>query len=108
MVDSNQVFDVQPAIDYVKQLKPLSPWFIEGEHRRLSPHCSPAPSLFSSTHPSLASTPFIITEPTAPDDISGHAQIRKGLKPYGIGVATGEHASALLSSLLPHSPSIQR
>ena len=33
-----------------------------------------------------------IEEPTAPDDILGHAAIRKALKPYGIGVATGEHA----------------
>lgn len=33
-----------------------------------------------------------IEEPTAPDDALGHAAIRKGLKPYGIGVATGEHA----------------
>ncbi|KAK7044886.1 L-galactonate dehydratase [Favolaschia claudopus] len=49
MIDANQVWDVQQAIDYVK-----------GTHR--------------------------------PDDILGHAAIRKGLKPYGIGVATGEHA----------------
>lgn len=33
-----------------------------------------------------------IEEPTAPDDILGHAAIRKALEPYGIGVATGEHA----------------
>ena len=33
-----------------------------------------------------------IEEPTAPDDILGHAAIRKALKPHGIGVATGEHA----------------
>jgi len=33
-----------------------------------------------------------IEEPTAPDDILGHAAIRKALAPYGIGVATGEHA----------------
>jgi Enolase C-terminal domain-like len=33
-----------------------------------------------------------IEEPTAPDDILGHAAIRKGLKQHGIGVATGEHA----------------
>jgi L-fuconate dehydratase len=33
-----------------------------------------------------------IEEPTAPDDILGHQAIRKALKPYGIGVATGEHA----------------
>ena len=33
-----------------------------------------------------------IEEPTAPDDILGHAAIRRALKPLGIGVATGEHA----------------
>ena len=32
-----------------------------------------------------------IEEPTSPDDILGHAAIRKALAPYGIGVATGEH-----------------
>lgn len=32
-----------------------------------------------------------IEEPTSPDDILGHAAIRKALKPFGIGVATGEH-----------------
>ncbi|QRW19089.1 enolase C-terminal domain-like protein [Rhizoctonia solani] len=36
--------------------------------------------------------PWFIEEPTAPDDILGHASIRKALKPHGIGVATGEHA----------------
>ncbi|PSS36945.1 hypothetical protein PHLCEN_2v1161 [Hermanssonia centrifuga] len=60
MIDANQVWDVPQAIDYVKSLAPIKPWFIE--------------------------------EPTAPDDILGHAAVRKGLKPYGIGVATGEHA----------------
>jgi L-galactonate dehydratase len=40
-------------------------------------------------------TPFyrFIEEPTSPDDILGHAKIRKALKPYGIGVATGEHVN---------------
>ena len=33
-----------------------------------------------------------IEEPTAPDDVLGHAAVRKALKPFGIGVATGEHA----------------
>jgi len=33
-----------------------------------------------------------IEEPTAPDDILGHAAVRRALKPRGIGVATGEHA----------------
>ncbi|KAF7325805.1 MR-MLE domain-containing protein [Mycena kentingensis (nom. inval.)] len=60
MIDANQVWDVQQAIDYVKGLEEIKPWFIE--------------------------------EPTAPDDILGHAAIRRGLKPHGIGVATGEHA----------------
>jgi len=31
-----------------------------------------------------------IEEPTSPDDILGHATISQALKPYGIGVATGE------------------
>ncbi|KAI6043968.1 enolase C-terminal domain-like protein [Pisolithus marmoratus] len=60
MVDANQVWDVSQAIQYVKNLAEVKPWFIE--------------------------------EPTAPDDIIGHATIRRALKPYGIGVATGEHA----------------
>jgi L-galactonate dehydratase len=34
-----------------------------------------------------------IEEPTAPDDVLGHAAIRKALRPYNIGVATGEHCA---------------
>ncbi|OSD01376.1 enolase C-terminal domain-like protein, partial [Trametes coccinea BRFM310] len=60
MIDANQVWDVPQAIEYVKSLAEIKPWFIE--------------------------------EPTAPDDILGHATIRKALRPFGIGVATGEHA----------------
>ncbi|CAL1699755.1 unnamed protein product [Somion occarium] len=60
MIDANQVWDVPQAIEFVKGLEEIKPWFIE--------------------------------EPTAPDDILGHAAIRRALKPYGIGVATGEHA----------------
>ncbi|KAH8993845.1 enolase C-terminal domain-like protein [Lactarius hatsudake] len=60
MIDANQVWDVQEAIDYVSSLEEIRPWFIE--------------------------------EPTAPDDILGHATIRRALKAHGIGVATGEHA----------------
>ena len=56
----SEVWDVPQAIEYMKKLEPLRPWFIE--------------------------------EPTAPDDVVGHAAIRKALKPHGIGVATGEHA----------------
>ncbi|KAK4237948.1 enolase C-terminal domain-like protein [Achaetomium macrosporum] len=36
--------------------------------------------------------PVFIEEPTNPDDVLGHAAIRKALKPYGVGVATGEAA----------------
>lgn len=60
MVDANQVWDVQEAIDYMHKLAHLKPWFIE--------------------------------EPTAPDDVLGHAAIRRGIKDLQIGVATGEHA----------------
>ncbi|KAF5005588.1 hypothetical protein FDECE_7995 [Fusarium decemcellulare] len=35
--------------------------------------------------------PVFIEEPTSPDDVLGHAAIREALKPYGVGVATGEH-----------------
>ncbi len=34
--------------------------------------------------------PLWIEEPTSPDDVLGHAVIRKAVKPLGIGVATGE------------------
>ncbi|KAL2865081.1 enolase C-terminal domain-like protein [Aspergillus lucknowensis] len=61
MVDVNQIWDVDEAIEYMKQLADLKIWFIE--------------------------------EPTSPDDILGHARIRAALKPYGIGVATGEHVN---------------
>ena len=61
MVDVNQIWDVDEAIEYMKQLADLKLWFVE--------------------------------EPTSPDDILGHAKIRAALKPYGIGVATGEHVN---------------
>lgn len=35
---------------------------------------------------------MVNVEPTNPDDVLGHAAIRKALKPYGVGVATGEMA----------------
>lgn len=34
--------------------------------------------------------PVWIEEPTSPDDVLGHSTISKALKPYNIGVATGE------------------
>lgn len=64
MVDVNQLWDVDEAIEYTKQLADVKLWFIE--------------------------------EPTSPDDILGHAKIRAALKPYGIGVATGEHVNSTI------------
>lgn len=58
MVDANQKWDVEDAIQWMKQLSEYKLLWIE--------------------------------EPTSPDDILGHARISKELKPYGIGVATGE------------------
>lgn len=57
MIDANQVWEVQEAIDWVKALSQFDPLWIE--------------------------------EPTSPDDVLGHAAIRKAVAP--IGVATGEH-----------------
>ena len=58
MIGANQIWDVAQAIEWVTQLAPYKPLWIE--------------------------------EPTSPDDVLGHAAIRKALKPLGIGVATGE------------------
>nr|KAG5709616.1 hypothetical protein BaRGS_001666 [Batillaria attramentaria] len=58
MVDANQRWEVQEAIDWMKGLADCNITWIE--------------------------------EPTSPDDILGHQQIAKALKPLGIGVATGE------------------
>lgn len=58
MIDANQVWEVQEAIDWVKQLAQFNILWIE--------------------------------EPTSPDDVLGHAEIAKALKPLGIAVATGE------------------
>ena len=57
MMDANQKWDVDEAIENMNILKKYKPWFIE--------------------------------EPTSPDDILGHAKIRKAIAP--IEVATGEH-----------------
>lgn len=59
MVDANQKWEVGQAIEWMKQLAPFKPWWIE--------------------------------EPTSPDDILGHKAVREAMKPYGVGVATGEH-----------------
>lgn len=56
-VDANQRWDVGPAIDWMRELAPYDPYWIE--------------------------------EPTSPDDVLGHAAIRRALAP--IKVATGEH-----------------
>ncbi|KAG5888707.1 hypothetical protein JTB14_035772 [Gonioctena quinquepunctata] len=58
MVDANQVWEVQEAIEWMSELAQFKPLWIE--------------------------------EPTSPDDVLGHAQISKAMKPLGIGVASGE------------------
>lgn len=57
MIDANQKWGVNQAIDWLKHLAPYHPWWIE--------------------------------EPTSPDDILGHAMIRRHISP--MQVATGEH-----------------
>ena len=46
--------------------------------------------------------PLFIEEPTSPDDIAGHAKIKRALKQYNIGVATGEmcHNSVMFKQFL--------
>jgi L-fuconate dehydratase len=56
MMDANGRWGVGEAIDWMRDLAPFNPWWIE--------------------------------EPTSPDDVLGHAAIRRAVAP--IGVATGE------------------
>jgi L-fuconate dehydratase len=37
--------------------------------------------------------PWWIEEPTSPDDVLGHAAVAAGVRPAGVGVATGEHCA---------------
>ena len=57
MLDANQAWEVDEAIEWMTQLAQFDPWFIE--------------------------------EPTSPDDIFGHREIRERI--HGVQVATGEH-----------------
>ncbi|KQM92043.1 MULTISPECIES: L-fuconate dehydratase [Sphingomonas] len=56
MIDANQIWEVDQAIEWVNSLAFANPWFIE--------------------------------EPTSPDDVLGHAKIRRGIG--SVKVATGE------------------
>ncbi|XP_040570544.1 mitochondrial enolase superfamily member 1 [Lepeophtheirus salmonis] len=58
MVDANQIWGVEQAIHWMKELAEFKITWIE--------------------------------EPTSPDDILGHITISEALRPYNIGVATGE------------------
>jgi L-fuconate dehydratase len=103
MIDANQVWDVQQAIDYVSSLAEIKPWCVL--HKCLFNSFYPRSSVPRVTVTVLRNVKLtgslcvraafgsrFIEEPTAPDDILGHATIRRALKPHGIGVATGEHA----------------
>ncbi|TDC69355.1 fuconate dehydratase [Actinomadura sp. GC306] len=56
-IDANQRWDVGAAIEWVSELRPYDPYWVE--------------------------------EPTSPDDVLGHAAVRRGVAP--VKVATGEH-----------------
>lgn len=56
-VDANQRWDVGTAIDWIRQLAPFQPAWVE--------------------------------EPTSPDDVLGHATIRRSVRP--VPISTGEH-----------------
>ena len=62
MVDVNQMWDVDEAIEYLYQRAVFNLWFFQ--------------------------------DPASPDDVLGHARIKASLKPYNIGVATGEHVNS--------------
>jgi L-fuconate dehydratase len=57
MMDANQIWGVEEAIERTRELAALNPWWME--------------------------------EPTSPDDILGHARIRREVAP--VRIATGEH-----------------
>lgn len=57
MMDANQKWDVDEAIQRTRELQPFNPWWME--------------------------------EPTSPDDVLGHARIRREVP--GVRIATGEH-----------------
>ena len=57
MMDANQIWDVEEAIERTRDLAVVNPWWME--------------------------------EPTSPDDILGHARIRREVAP--VRIATGEH-----------------
>ena len=61
MIDANQNWNVDEAIQRVNELARFKLWWIE--------------------------------EPTSPDDVLGHAAIARGVRPAGVGVATGEHCA---------------
>ncbi|HEX3662827.1 MAG TPA: enolase C-terminal domain-like protein [Acidobacteriaceae bacterium] len=59
MMDANQKWGVEEAIQRTRELEPFNPWWME--------------------------------EPTSPDDILGHARIRREVP--GVRIATGEHCA---------------
>ena len=89
MIDANQRWDVQEAIDRVTALKEFKPlWVglstqtifqIGVEFFTLLRHLQSRNLFF-----------FQIEEPTKDDDILGHAKIVTALAPSGVRVATGE------------------
>ena len=75
MIDANQRWDVQEAIDRVTALKEFKPLWV---------------GLSVNTRCETTEFQFQIEEPTKDDDILGHAKIASALAPSGVRVATGE------------------
>jgi len=89
MVDANQVWSVPEAIEHMKQLAEFKPWFIEeptspddGKLDCFLPFFPLFHTTIRSSRPGL-----LLTQHTT---VLGHKAIRQALKPYNIGVATGE------------------
>jgi L-fuconate dehydratase len=93
MIDANQVWDVQQAIEHVSELAEYRPWFIEVRARS---HITRGPDASHLAGANCARRrPRRIRPARLADGDSrraGHAKIRAALRPLGIGVATGEHA----------------
>ena len=86
MTNAHQVRDVPQAIEYLKMLANIKPWFTE---EPTAPGEYGLPSYLPR-----AFAPYI-TQMIRVNRILGHAHIRRELRPHGIGVATGEHTHEL-------------
>jgi len=83
MIDANQVWDIQQAIEYVRRLGEIRPWFIEEPTAFIS---------FRRFRSILSSYGHCTTSLTRSQQCPRSCLCRARIQPCGIGVATGEHA----------------